>query len=55
MNLLRLIYFILGVVILYSWGFNLDNRLKGVVFFWFIPLLGLGLLAGALGSHSKKE
>lgn len=53
--LFRLIYFIVGVLMIGIW-IPMDARLKGVVFFWIFPIIGFGLIfLSIFGGRDKKE
>jgi len=53
--LFRLLLFCSGLLILFLWYVYLDDRLKGVVFFWFIPLLGGFLIIASIAEGGDKE
>lgn len=44
----------LGVLIFYLW-LRMPSNLKGVVFFWAFPILGLVLIFGGLASFFEKD
>jgi hypothetical protein len=50
----RLILFFVGILLLGSW-LIMDNRLKGVVFFWAFPLIGVLCIILALVIKGDKK
>jgi hypothetical protein len=49
----KLLSLIAGLAILILWWIYFDDRLKGVVFFWFIPFFGVVLILASIGYYDK--
>ena len=49
----RILYLIIGIILFGSWLY-MDDRLKGVVFFWAFPIIGLLLICVAIFAGSDK-